>query len=515
MPTKSEQRGDRVFLVKECPTCGVTEALISGDVGRYTEKRSLDSGYEYKTCLLNCLECKHRPHPTFVFVDVTNRCNLNCPICINNTPSMGFVFEPPIEYFEKIFEHFSHDDPPPAVQLFGGEPTVRKDLIDIIRLAKSYGFPTRVVTNGLKLADEDYCRELVKTKATILLAYDGANPETYRILRADEGTLELKRKALDNIGKIGGAKVALMTCVARDFNDEEYSELFELCHERRDYIRGVYFMPLVKTWDSAEFHLDPDRLTTEDIEAGVAACFPDEHVDFIPAGCLGDIPTVMKHFGIKPPPFRGAHPNCESMYLLISDGAKYLPLAHYLRGSAKELIEALTALEERLFRRAARADTSLGGRLLARLGLRGAYLSARGKLSAVRTIKRHMYLGRALKGKGIGKLGHGLAALFGLLCRRKSRLVLEAHTTVQGALQLIILPFEGSSGLETDRLERCPNAFAFLDPEDGVVKTVPVCAWGKHKRAVLSKVSDYYAAHRAKVPSGSGPAATVPSDTLD
>jgi uncharacterized radical SAM superfamily Fe-S cluster-containing enzyme len=85
-----------------------------------------------------------------VFLDVTNRCNSNCPICINNTPSMGFLFEPPLEYFENVFQQLSRYDPKPVVQLFGGEPTVRRDLFEIIRLARSAGLRPRVVTNGLK-----------------------------------------------------------------------------------------------------------------------------------------------------------------------------------------------------------------------------------------------------------------------------------------------------------------------------------------------------------------------------
>jgi uncharacterized radical SAM superfamily Fe-S cluster-containing enzyme len=439
-------------------------------------KRSLDSGYDYQVCGLNCLECKHRAHPTFIFIDVTNRCNLNCPICINNTPGMGFTFEPPAEYFDKIFEYFAQDNPLPAVQLFGGEPTMRPDLLDIIRKARAYGFPTRVVTNGLKLADEDYCRELVATKATILIAYDGSNPETYRKLRASPKSLDLKVRALDNISRIRGAKVALMTCVSKGFNLEEMPGIFQFCHERRDYVRGVYFMPLAQTWDTTTFDLEPERTTNEDIEAAVGAAFQGEQVEFLPAGCLGDIPNVMKYLSMKPPPFRGAHPNCESMYMLVSDGEKYRPLGWYLKDSTHELVRDLTALEARL-----------AGR-----GLRGPWKALRARLAAIRTVGRHMRLSRLLKGRGLGKVGHALGALAGLLLRRKTRRILEAHTTVQDSLQLIVLPFEDQHVLETDRMERCPNAFAFYDPVDERVKTVPVCAWGKHKKAVLRKVSEHY-----------------------
>ena len=98
-----EERDGRVFLVKDCPDCGPTETLISCDAERYFTKRSLDGEHEEPAgCMLKCIDCERKNQPSFVFVDITNRCNSNCPICINNTPSMGFLFEPPIEYFERM-----------------------------------------------------------------------------------------------------------------------------------------------------------------------------------------------------------------------------------------------------------------------------------------------------------------------------------------------------------------------------------------------------------------------------
>ena len=491
---RPETRDNRVFLVKDCPSCGRTETIISADAERYALKRSLDPGYNYTGCMLNCLECNHKARPTFVFVDVTNRCNLNCPICINNTPSMGFVFEPPMEYFDRIFRDLARYSPPPTVQLFGGEPTVRDDLFEIIDLSRSYGLPTRVVTNGLKLADEDYCSRLVRSRATILIAYDGSTPDIYRVLRGSTNALRLKEKALENVRKAGAAKVALMTCVAKGFNDKELPALLSFCHQRKDYIRGIYFMPLAHTWDPRAFSLNPQRITGEDIESAVNDCFPDVRVEFIPAGILGEISTVMRHLKIKPPPFAGAHPNCESLYLLVSDGNTYVPLDALLRKPATELIRALLQVEKKLRRSAAALECNLAGRILRTVGLAQSYLSLRAGLSVAWTLRRHANLARVLKGLGISKAWHAAAALAGLLAGRKTRDVLQHHTTIREVFQIIILPFEDRFVLETERLERCPNAFAFWDPQDDAVKTIPVCAWGRHKTSVLHRIADHYAA---------------------
>jgi len=492
-PASVVDRDGKVFLAKDCPQCGPTETLISSDAQRYKSKRSLDVGFDHQVCKLNCLQCEHNQLPTLVFVDITNRCNLNCPICINNTPSMGFLFEPPIEYFDKIFKHYGAYDPRPAIQLFGGEPTVRDDLLDIIKMARSYGLPTRVVTNGLKLADEDYCRKIIETRATILIAYDGANPEAYRVLRGSEKALELKQKALENIRKIGGAKVTLMTLAAKGFNDHEFSQLFQFCHEERESIRAIYFMPLAHTWEAAEWDFEPDRMTTEDVESIVDEAFPDDKIEFVPAGLLGSLPTLKRCLRIKPLPFLGAHPNCESMYLLVSEGEKYVPMARYLKSSTVEIAQAFVELEKRLAPRVEALDGGLWGRFLAKVHLKDKVLYLRAVRAVMSVLRRHGKLSMLLKGRGIGKLYHGLMIPLKLAFGRKTRRVLERHSTVHGFLQIVILPFEDKTNIETERLERCPAAFAFVDPKDGQVKDVPVCAWGLHKNEAMRAIADHYA----------------------
>jgi len=492
VPATVTKRDGRVYLVKNCPACGQTETLIASDAKRYYDKHGLDTGFQHGACNLNCRNCRHPMQPNIVFLDITNRCNMNCPICINNTPSMGFLFEPPIEYFDKIFEHYSHYDPKPSFQLFGGEPTVRDDLLDIIRMARSYGLSARVVTNGIRLANEEYCRALVESRATILIAYDGANPKVYEILRGNAKFLDLKLKALENIGKQPRAKVALMSLVGKGFNDKELPELFDYVHERRRFIRGIYFMPLAHTWDQKEFDLEPDRITSDDIERMVDASFPDDRVDFIPAGFIGQVPTVSRCLGVKPLPFAGAHPNCESMYMLVSDGERFLPVARYFKKSILEVCRRLLEIERKLAARERALRTSFFGKLLRAVRLEKSYLKTRAAVAVGGMLLRCARVAHFFKGWGPFKLYHMAALLLSLVVGARTKTALARHTTAQGTIQLIILPFEDPCTLETERLERCPSAFAFYDPEADKVKDVPVCAWGLHKTDVMKRISEFY-----------------------
>lgn len=491
VPAIQEEKNGLVYLVKNCPTCGLTETLISSDSRRYYDKRSLDSEHKYRKCELNCLNCEHK-NPNIIFVDVTNRCNLNCPICINNTPSMGFTFEPPIEYFDKIFKHYSQLVPKPSVQLFGGEPTVRKDIIDIIKLARSYGLSVRITTNGIKLADEDFCRKIIENKATILIAYDGDNEELYKELRGNVAMLEKKKKAFDNIEKNGKAKVVIMSLVAKGINDKTLPDIYNFCHIHRKNVRGLYLIPFTETSNTKKMHLDVPRITTEDIEKIFNDSFPDEKIDFLPAGFLGELPTFMKCLKIKSLPFVGAHPNCESLYLLVSNGEKYVPVARYLKGSTLDLCKDLLKAEKKLsdkylsFQKESKDENQKSNSLAEKKLFLTAFFYM------FKVLKKNLRFGRLIKGKGIRKFWNLSMLLLGFFTRAKTNLLLKKYTDFQSVLQIIILPFEDEENRETERLSRCPAAFVFYEPAEDKVRQLPVCIWGVYKDEALHKISEFY-----------------------
>ena len=493
-PSGQVERDGRVYLVKDCPACGKTETLIASDAQRYFAKRSLDYGHEYHGCDLKCPSCPHTGSaPSFAFVDVTNRCNMNCPICCDNVPSMGYTFDPPLAYFERLFSHLAQMEPPPVVALFGGEPTAREDLFDIIALSRGYGLKTRVVTNGLKMADPGYCDRLLATRATILLSYDGGHPETYRRLRGTDRPLALKQKAIDNIERsrnLRAGRIYLITCIAKGINDHEMPELIDFYHSKRGFVSTVHFMPLAHTWECGAMGFEPERITTEDIEELVDRVYPDDRVDFIPAGFVAQFSLVSSLVDGGVFPFLGAHPNCESIYILISNGESYVPVSRYLRCSLAELARDLMALE----RRVGGGGTEGTKARPSRQGLGRLAHKVRMYAALVPFLVRHVRLGRLLKGKGPAKLWHAFALLGRLVAGRGARRALAAHTNVQGTLQLIILPFEDNYVIETDRLERCPNLHVYLDPRTEELKFVPVCAWRLFNKGVLADIADYYAA---------------------
>jgi len=511
VPAERVERDGKIFLVKNCPDCGTTETLISNSAARSNRKRSLDPGADYRGCDGNCPACDHHRQLRFAFFDITNRCNMSCPMCCDNIPGLGFEFEPPMEYFDKIFKHLSEFKPRPTISFFGGEPTMRDDFIDMIKLARSYGFRARVFTNCLKLADMDYCREIVRTHAHLMLSYDGSSPDTYRVMRGNANVLPLKLKAIDNIGKLKDIRrrqATVISCIGKGLNDKDVPGILQFCHDRRDFIGCLYLMPLAHTWDRSKWDFEPDRMTTEDCEMAIADAFPGYDVDFLPLGFTPQFSTLAKYVGREAPPY-GAHPNCESLYYLVSDGEKWVPMEHYLKRPVTETAKDLVALEKRLAAREKKWEKGLIGRMFGRLHLRDPILRLRGLLALLFFFVRQIRLGRLLKGRGLARVGHAIALPFALIAGRRSHRALKRHSTVQGHLQIIILPLEDNAIIETERLERCPTAHAYMNPRTEEVKFVPVCAWRMHNKKILRDVADYYTARGAATVASEGTAAGV------
>jgi hypothetical protein len=483
VPVGHEVREGRAYIVKDCPDCGRTEALVSSDAVRWQAKRDL-CRFDPKVptnCRLDCAACGRKHHPRMVFLDVTNRCNMNCPICIANIPGMGFEFHPPLSYFRKVLAGLAKMDPKPLVQLFGGEPTVRKDLLEIIGMARGLGLDVRVVTNGLKLADEDYCRELCESRVHVLMAFDGRDPAIYTRLRKNPGAYEKKLKALENLQKYSRHKNTLMCCVARNVNDRHMRDLIDFCHERRGFIKCLHLIPLTETWEEGTFEQDVVATTTEDVEQIIAEAFPGEPVEFLPAGLTEHLQPAAKFFGGVRLKFGGVHPNCESATYLVSDGRRYRPVGSYLKRSVDEIAAGLVERSLKLNPRLSRLDP---GKPLQRFW---------GRALIVRT-----HAGLLLGSLDARKIFQGnpamalLRILGGALAGRRLKVQLRKHTNLQSVMLMVVLPFEEYHSIESARLQNCFSGFAYEDPDTGEIKTVPVCIWGLYKNEVQRKIAARY-----------------------
>jgi len=482
VPAEHVARDGRVYLSKQCPDCGRTEALVSSDAAAWRRKREL---WRYdpakaRECLMNCRNCGHAHGPELVFLDVTNRCNMRCPICIAHVPGMSFEFHPPLDYFERVIDGLSKMQPQPAVHLSGGEPTVREDLFEIIAMARGKGLKVGVLTNGVKLADEKFCRRLCDARVPVLLSCDGRDPGIYARLRGNSSASHRKLAALDNLKRYSRRKNTIICCVGRGINDKHMRDLVELCHENRNHIAELDLMPLTETWREGEFE-DGVATTVEDVEQIIAAAFPGEPVEFLPAGLGHHLFRAMSFFGSFRLTFGGAHPNCESATLFFSDGERYRPIGYYLK---RPLLE----IADEVIRRANRIDAKL-----TKLNPNRFFQRWRGRLLVARTLApmllRYLRFERIAKGNPAAAV---LRIVGGLLIGRRLQDQARKHLAVAGSLGVVVLAFKEYHSIDSERLQNCKTAYAFEDPDTGRVEVVPVCCYTLFRDEVERKIMARY-----------------------
>jgi len=245
------RRGSSVYLEKNCGKHGAFSTVIwrgSPDIETWMADRvpAAPSGCNFeegKGCPFECGLCAdHRRQTSTMILEVTKRCNLKCSICFAD--SGGMSADPDMDRIRHYYRRALEQGGPFSIQLSGGEPTVRDDLPEIVRMGREFGFDfIQVNTNGLRLAeDEEYVKELKEAGLnSIFLQFDGVNDEIYKKLRGRE-LFDIKKRALENCRKHGIGVVLVPVICEENLNDT--GRIISFALENIDVVRGVHFQPV-------------------------------------------------------------------------------------------------------------------------------------------------------------------------------------------------------------------------------------------------------------------------------
>ena len=134
-------------------------------------------------------------HLAKVYVEPTNRCNLECRSCIRNTweEPLGQMTE---ATFVRIVKSLRVLAPRPTVFFGGfGEPLAHPRIAEMVAQVKALGAPVELITNGTLLT-ENLSRQLIEARLDVLwVSLDGATPESYTDVRLGAALPQV----LDNI----------------------------------------------------------------------------------------------------------------------------------------------------------------------------------------------------------------------------------------------------------------------------------------------------------------------------
>ncbi len=245
--------GDMVMIRKYCPDDGWTIEKYWEDYDMYMRMRNYNyygRGFDNpdvinkgENCPFDCAMClRHKSHSGLVNVVITNRCHLSCWYCFFYAKEGEPVYEPTREELNKMFVKLRNQKPIPAnaLQITGGEPTMREDLAQIVGMARDAGFnQIQLNTTGINLGIHP--EQMMKLRhagvSTLYMSFDGvskrANPKNHW---ETPMTLKAARKA--HMG------IVLVPTVIRTINDHELGGIINFALNNLDVIKAVNFQPV-------------------------------------------------------------------------------------------------------------------------------------------------------------------------------------------------------------------------------------------------------------------------------
>jgi uncharacterized radical SAM superfamily Fe-S cluster-containing enzyme len=408
----------KVMYKKTCETHGEFIDVYWGDAEMF--KKASNWWYKsvgldnprtetVKGCPEDCGQCpEHKSHTALALLDVTNRCNLRCPICFAVAAEGGNVFEPEPEEVLEMLRNLRRNEPvpAPAIQFAGGEPTVTKHLPQYIRWAKEVGFRhVQIASNAIRIGkSKEYLQELRDAGlSTIYMQFDGVTPEPY-IAARNTNLLPVKKQAIQNAREVGMESLVLVPTVVRGVNDDQLGKIVEFAVENNDVIRCVNIQPVSITGRIDYEARKEMRITIPD----VIHLIEEQTGGKIPATEWFPVPAMMpvgRALGLMkdtPQLELSTHFACGmSTFIWINDDGDYEPITNLIDvGKFIELLEDISNLYAEQKRGAsarAKAKLAAGARHIRRKGilkdLLGAFLNRGDYESLAKFMRRVIMIG--------------------------------------------------------------------------------------------------------------------------
>lgn len=239
---------DGVFLEKDCPDHGSFCVFVwDTPLGFLKWKTRVFDEPDFRSdCPYGCGICEHHLQETCcVLIELTQRCNLGCPICFASSGGGDVVDDPDLTTIAGWYDMLMENGGPFNIQLSGGEPTMRDDLPEIIHLGREKGFSFfQLNTNGLRIANEiGYIEKLKEAGlSTVFLQFDGFSDKANFALRGRR-VIEEKLRAVQRC-KEAHIGVVLVPTVMRGANDDEVGDILRFAADNMPIVRGVHFQPV-------------------------------------------------------------------------------------------------------------------------------------------------------------------------------------------------------------------------------------------------------------------------------
>ncbi|MBI4258551.1 MAG: radical SAM protein [Thaumarchaeota archaeon] len=276
LPANVIEHDGKVWMHKVCPQHGEVEELYFGSYEMYQKfstywtdgkgAHAPNVPIDQCACPMNCGLCSnHLSHTGLANIIVTNRCDLTCWYCffyVKKGLEGAYVYEPTQDHIRGMVRALKAERPVGgnSLQITGGEPTLRDDLADIIRIIREEGVDhIQLNTNGINLAlNPDLAIKLKEAGlSNLYLSFDGVSPRTNPKNHWEAPyTLDSCRKA--HVGAV------LVPTVIKSVNDHELGGILRFAQKNIDIVRAISYQPVSLTGRMKKQEREKYRITIPD-----------------------------------------------------------------------------------------------------------------------------------------------------------------------------------------------------------------------------------------------------------
>lgn len=345
IPAELFEKDGQVKMRKQCGAHGSYEDVYWSDYQQWERARqyaTIGDGLEnprtgtVRGCPFDCGICpSHKSHTVLAIIDVTNRCNLKCPVCFANAASAGYTYEPSLQEICGMIDNLAANRPVSvkALQLSGGEPTLRDDLPAIVEYAHKAGIHhVEVNSNGIRIAqDPDFLERLLSSGvSSFYLQFDGLSPQPYKVARGLD-LLPTKFRAIENLrGKRHDSTILVVTLI-RGVNDDQLGDIIDFAAENYDTVRCVNVQPVSITGRIDREKLREYRITIPDFMRLVEKQTNGQILpsDFFPVPSVVPFARAVGALkGTRYPEFT-MHEHCGMATFVFVEDGKLVPITKY------------------------------------------------------------------------------------------------------------------------------------------------------------------------------------------
>lgn len=346
IPAIKEEEDGKVVMKKRCAEHGDFKDTLYSDVRFYLKMEEWVFG-DYRgvmnpaipnatRCPSQCGLCNmHTSHTGLANIDLTNRCNLTCPICFANANNAGYLYEPSLQEVRKMLKALRDMKPVNcrSVQFSGGEPTIYPHFFEALKMAKDMGFShIQVATNGILFNDIEFAQRAKEAGLhTLYLQMDGTDDEIYRRTRGEK-LWELKMRTIEVCRK-AGLKIVFVPTIVKGYNDNQIGNIVKFAIDNVDVISGISFQPVAFTGRIAKKELEAKRFTLSDLARCVAeqTGLTDDLEDWFPLSCVAPFSRLISSIRGEETTQLTCHPHCSAgTYLYVDEDKNAVPITRFI-----------------------------------------------------------------------------------------------------------------------------------------------------------------------------------------